>query len=257
MCFLLLAINKSSNYPIILAANRDEYYQRNTSTLKFWDDKPHILGGRDLEQGGTWMAVSKSGKFAAITNFREAKCTQIPQRSRGLLITDYLGTDITTKQFTKQLEKQADQYDGFNLIFGEMTNTLFYYSNRNDQRSQPLESGIYALSNHLLNTPWPKAIQGKSNFENIISFSSESMQTSLFQLLNNSQKAKQDQIPDTGIDKNFEHLLSSIYIESETYGTRCSSVLMLDVKNNLSFTELTHKANPEPKENPIKYSLQL
>lgn len=257
MCFLLLAINQSAQRPFILAANRDEFYQRNTSPLNFWEDKPHILGGRDLKQSGTWMAVNKSGKFAAITNFRDIKSAQKTPRSRGLLITDYLDTDITTKQFTKQLRKKADQYDGFNLIFGEMTNTLFYYSNRNGQESKPLESGIYALSNHLLNTPWPKVIRGASCFGKIISSNDKSMQTSLFKLLNDSQKAEEDQLPDTGIDKNFEFLLSSIFIESETYGTRCSSVLILDNKNNLNFTEFTHNTNAALIENPISFSLQL
>ncbi len=257
MCFLLLALNQTKEYPFILAANRDEFYRRKSAQVHYWEDKPHILGGRDLEQGGTWMAVTQTGRFAAITNYREVKNNFIALRSRGLLITDFLDSAITAKQFGQKLEKQASQYDGFNLIFGELSNDLFYYSNRNDQQSIALKPGIYVLSNHLLNTPWPKAIRGKSSFKKIISMQDDKIEPALFELLGDEKKAAESELPDTGIDKNLEYLLSSIYIESENYGTRSSSILMLDNKNNLRFTELTHNFNDGSEQNRISFSLQL
>jgi len=257
MCFLLLSINQSSDYPFILAANRDEYYERNTASLDYWSDKPHILGGRDLEQGGSWMAVNESGKFAAITNFRESSKTQKPSRSRGLIITDFLDSDITSEEFQQIIERQGNQYDGFNLIFGKLGHGFSYYSNRGDEKAITLEPENYVLSNHLLNTPWPKAIRGKSSFEKILSKKDRKLEDELFGLLKDNNKASHSELPDTGLSKDFEHLLSSIYIESANYGTRSSSVVILDSKNNLRFTEYTHPQSDNSKSSSVTFNLQL
>ena len=257
MCYLLLAINQSSQFPFILAANRDEYYLRKSAQLHFWQDKPHIAGGRDLEQGGTWMAVNRSGKFAAITNYRENKNKVDAYRSRGLLITDYLEGDISDEAFSIHLTQQKHQYDGFNLIYGQLPDKLFYFSNRSADGPTRLASGYYALSNHLLDTPWPKIVHGKQTFEKIIHQDDLTIKSALFELLGNEDKADIADLPATGVREDFEHLLSSIYIESKNYGTRCSSVLMADKFNTLNLTELTHHSEVALKENPIQLSLQM
>ncbi len=255
MCFLLLALNQSQEYPFILAANRDEFYQRESAQVHLWEDKPYILGGRDLEQGGTWMAVTDTGKFAAITNYREIKSDFVAPRSRGLLVTDYLDSNQTDEEFIKQLQDSTDQYAGYNLIFGQLTSDLYYFSNRQNQGVTKLTNNIYALSNHLLDTPWPKVVNGKNSFERIIQ--GPNIDQALMALLRDENKATDHELPETGIDKEFERLLSSIYIESENYGTRCSSILMIDHKNRLSLTEFTYKPIEKLGRNPINFSLQL
>ena len=257
MCYILLAISQSKKYPFILAANRDEFYQRASSQLAFWQDKPHVAGGRDLEQSGTWMAVTKSGRFAAITNFREAATSKQPLRSRGLLINDFLDTDIQIEQFSATLVNSQDSYSGYNLIYGNLPGDLFYYSNRRDQSPVPLPDGMYALSNHLLDTPWPKVVLGKQAFESIVGNHTGMIEPALLQLLGDQTTASSDDLPKTGIDSKFEKLLSSIYIESENYGTRCSSVITVNQLGQLSFTELTHDKNTEITVNPVILSFGL
>ena len=257
MCYILLAINQRKEYPFILAANRDEFYQRASSQLAFWEDKPHIAGGRDLEQGGTWMGVTKTGHFAAITNYREAATSRASLRSRGLLITDYLDSNININSFSDKLQAQADTYSGYNLIYGNLPNQLYYFSNRNNRKPQPLAAGIYALSNHLLDTPWPKVKSGKQNFEKIIKNPKSKLNPLLFQLLSDQTTADSDQLPNTGIDGKFEKLLSSIFIKSDHYGTRCSSILTVDQFGQISFTELTHNRIDKGANNPITLQFDL
>ena len=257
MCYILLAVNQSKQYPFILAANRDEFYQRNSTQLAYWADMPEIAGGRDLEQGGTWMAVNKSGRFAAITNFREAGNSSHSVRSRGLLITDFLSTDTGIEEFSKNLLDRTDTYSGYNLIYGILPDQLYYFSNRNNQAAIPLAQGVHSLSNHLLDTPWPKVLHGKQAFKQIIKNQANSMLPSLFQLLGDRTTATADELPDTGVDMNFEKLLSSIYIEGEDYGTRCSSIITVDQYQQLTFTELTHNNDADLVNNPVTVSLRL
>ena len=242
---------------ICSCSNRDEFYQRDSSQLAYWTDKPEIAGGRDLEQGGTWMAVTKAGRFAAITNFREVINHRDSVRSRGLLITDFLNTNIEPAEFSRNLIDQADAYSGYNLLYGTLPDQLHYYSNRSNQPPVQLKQGIYSLSNHLLDTPWPKVLLGKQTFEQVINNEAKSMLPSLFQLLGDRTTAKEDELPDTGVDLHFEKLLSSIYIEGEQYGTRCSSVITVDQFRQLRFTELTHDNNAVLADNPVTISFRL
>ena len=257
MCYILLAINQSKEYPFILAANRDEFYQRASSQLAFWQDQPHIAGGRDLEQSGTWMAVAKSGRFAAITNYREATTSKQPLRSRGLLITDFLNADFDTAKFSQMLIDKVDAYSGYNLIYGNLPDQLFYFSNRSGHNPVPLADGVFALSNHLLDTPWPKVILGKKAFEEIVKDQTAHIEPALFQLLADQTTANPTALPQTGIDSKFEKLLSSIFIESGHYGTRCSSVLTVNQFSQLNFTELTHNKSTELAVNPANVNFSL
>lgn len=257
MCYILLSINHSTEYPFILAANRDEFYRRKSLQLSYWDQKPHIAGGRDLEQGGTWMAVTTAGKFAAITNFREAASKRVPLRSRGLLINDFIDTEIGIGEYSKYLASHANSYSGYNLIYGYLPDRLAYYSNRINQRPLFLSSGIYSLSNHLLDTPWPKVVRGKQEFEKIITYRLDNLHPPLFNLLADKQTASDKALPDTGVDREFERLLSSIFIEGKDYGTRCSSVITVSQNDRLEFAELTHNGETDFAENPVKISFNL
>ena len=251
MCYILLAINQSKKYPFILAANRDEYYQRQTLPLGMWADNPDMAGGCDLEQGGTWMAATKTGRFAAVTNFREVGIPVSAARSRGLLITDFLNSDLDSQVFSERLIRQADDYSGYNLIYGHLPDRLHYYSNRSNQPPVLLRSGIYSLSNHLLDTPWPKVVLGKQAFENIIKGPSSALLPALFQLLADRTRADDHELPDTGVDRQFERLLSSIFIEGEQYGTRSSSVITVDRRHQVNFSELTHRSEADSENNPV------
>ena len=257
MCYILLAVDQSEEYPFILAANRDEFYQRESARLQLWPDKPDIAGGRDLEQGGTWMAAARSGRFAAITNYREAGIAVNAARSRGLLITDFLESQCDCADFSDELARRAGDYSGYNLIYGELPERLFYFSNRSDQPPLPLAPGIHSLSNHLLNTPWPKVVRGKLAFEQIIRERTDSMVPALFRLLADRTTAGDHELPDTGVGRQFERLLSSIFIEGEQYGTRCSSVITVDRHHQLNFSELTHRGDAGPVDNPVTLGFRI
>lgn len=252
-----MAFGHSGDLPFVLAANRDEFYARETAPAGFWRDQPHVLGGRDLEQGGTWLAVGAGGKFAALTNFRQGGENDPSARSRGLLIPDFLKPGRETVAFTRQLEQDAQLYNGFNLIYGELPDRLYYFSNRSGQPPRLLEPGVYALSNHLLDTDWPKVVRGKQEFERIISSPNSELESRLFELLADTRKAREDELPDTGIDKHLEHLLSSIFIQSERYGTRCSTVLTVNARRQLGFSELTYDPGHHAKPPPVRFTCDL
>ena len=159
--------------------------------------------------------------------------------------------------FSHDLTHQADAYSGYNLIYGTLPDRLFYFSNRSNQPPVLLTRGIHSLSNHLLDTPWPKVVHGKKAFEKIIKGQANSMLPSLFQLLADRTTANDHELPDTGVDLHFERLLSSIYIEGERYGTRCSSVVTVDRLNQLNFSELTHNSEIESAKNPVTLSFAI
>jgi uncharacterized protein with NRDE domain len=159
MCLILFAYRQHTDYKLILTANRDEYFARETASLAYWEDAPDVLAGRDLEKGGTWLGITRRGRFAAITNYRDANHPQKEADSRGFLVSEYLrGTD-SPQQYLKALQMTADRYNGFNLLVGD-EHTLFYFSNR-EMKISELQPGLYGLSNHLLETPWPKVVRGK------------------------------------------------------------------------------------------------
>ena len=158
MCLILFAYRSLPDYRLVLAANRDEFYDRPTRHVAFWDDAPEILAGRDLKAGGTWMGITKKGRFAAITNYRDSGMTIENAPSRGDLVKDFLIGKSRPHDYLESLQNKGQDYNGFNLIIGD-GNELFYYSNR-DGNIHNIEPGVHGLSNHLLNTPWPKVAQG-------------------------------------------------------------------------------------------------
>jgi uncharacterized protein with NRDE domain len=144
----------------VVAANRDEFFSRRTAAADFWDDAPDVLAGRDLEAGGTWLGVSRSGRFAALTNFRDPARNKTGAPSRGELVSRFLTGLKSHEAYLAELESCADCYNGFNLVFGD-PDGLWCFSNCGEGERQ-LASGVYGLSNHLLDTPWPKVARGKS-----------------------------------------------------------------------------------------------
>ncbi|MDH3530493.1 MAG: NRDE family protein [Acidobacteriota bacterium] len=228
MCVIFISYNQRSDFPLILAANRDEFYNRPTAPAAYWEDFPFVYGGRDLVAKGTWLGVTDSGRFAAVTNYRDMSQPK-GIRSRGDLVADFLQTDTPTPEYMELIESRKDEYTGFNLIAGEINREvkeLYYYSNRLDS-PQRLEEGLYGISNHLLDTHWPKVVRGKSQFGQIIS-ANEIEKDLLFELLADKSIAPDEDLPDTGVGLERERLLSPIFIETPIYGTRSSTVLTID-----------------------------
>lgn len=234
MCLIFLSLNNHPNYKLIIAANRDEFYTRKTAPAHYWADYPNILGGRDLEASGTWMAMNKNGKISLITNYRDPANINPHAPSRGQLVSDFLINGEKPKVYLDNLSNQAALYNGFNLLSGN-PDELWYLSNY-QQGVKRLESGIYGLSNHLLDTPWPKVSRGKNKFEAILRNSIISPD-SLFELLYDEQRAEDQFLPDTGIGIERERALSSMFIKINGYGTRCSTVVLIDRENNVLYAE--------------------
>ncbi|WP_077213544.1 NRDE family protein [Bacillus dakarensis] len=233
MCLILFAYQQHPVYKLIVAANRDEYYQRPTAPAHFWGDYPEVLAGRDLEKMGTWMGVTTNGRFSALTNFRDPKQTTEGKRSRGELVLNALRKD--PKEYLMDLEKTDHLYPGYNLLAGDM-NELFYYSNIG-KKLMSLTPGIYGVSNHLLNTEWPKVKIGKAGMSHIIKEQQEDVLTeNLFALLQNSERAEDHLLPKTGVSVEMERILSPMFIKSEGYGTRASTVMLMS-EEEIKYTE--------------------
>ena len=233
MCLIFLAIDNHPKYKLVVAANRDEFYQRQTARADFWEDHPEILGGRDLEAGGSWMAINKRGRIAMVTNYRDLRNLKSTAPSRGHLVSDFLLTDQDVEFYLREIEPKASHYNGFNLIVGD-SSRLGYLSNYKEG-IEFLSSGIYGLSNGLLDSDWPKVQRGKEKFTAVLN--GEVHAEGLFKLLYNEERAPDDQLPDTGLDLERERAVSSMFIKSPGYGTRCSSVLLIDRQNNIEFSE--------------------
>jgi uncharacterized protein with NRDE domain len=248
MCVIFLAINQHPQYKFIVAANRDEFYERPTASAKFWKENPNVWAGKDLIHGGSWLGFTKSGRFAAVTNFRNPNQLK-GDFSRGDLVKNFLFGDEESIEYLEQLQFDKDKYTGFNLLVGDLKDNvkIAYYSNISNEIIE-LDSGIYGLSNHLLDTNWHKVKYGKLNFQN--SLNDVSFEK-LFTLLADKTPANDKDLPDTGIGFEREKILSSIFIETPIYGTRCSTVILLENNNTLNFAE---KSFLETSQTEIKQS---
>ncbi|MGP4079522.1 NRDE family protein [Pseudalkalibacillus sp. R45] len=235
MCVLFFAYKKHQEYPLVIAANRDEFYDRPTAPAHFWEDEPMILAGRDLKQLGTWIGITKNGRFAALTNYRDPSESVTNKTSRGHIIRDYLSSLYAPENFLHRLKEKRDNFQGFNLIVGN-TDSLWYYSNVQNEIKR-LIPGIYGLSNHLLDTPWPKVEKGKLDMEECLRKADDIDRDCLFELLNNRDRAVRSELPETGIGIDWEEKLSSIFIQTEKYGTRSSTVMTINKNQLMDFRE--------------------
>ena len=225
MCLILFAYHVHPKYKLIVAANRDEFYQRSTAPAQFWEDNPEILAGRDLEKMGTWMGVTRMGQFAALTNYRDPNEVTDGKHSRGELVTKALQYNGDIKDYMQSLARNNDRYPGYNLIAGDGDN-LYYYSNVGKEL-QRVTPGIYGVSNHLLNTEWPKVQMGTAGLGEILNTNHEDFVEPLFTLLQKSEQAPDERLPKTGVTLELERMLSPMFISSENYGTRSSTVLLM------------------------------
>jgi uncharacterized protein with NRDE domain len=237
VCLIVFAFDCHPHYRLILGANRDEYRDRPAEQAGFWPDAPHILAGRDQQAGGTWLGVTIDGKLAAVTNYRDPRQQVVAPPSRGTLVANFLRDQtITTEKFQRILNHDGQRYDGFNLLYGTVDN-LHYFTNRGGS-SGPITPGIHGLSNHLLDTRWPKVTSARSRFKDLLQYKRVEPEQ-LFETLSDPVPFAYRVLPDTGIGPERERLLSPIFIADEGYGTRSTTVLIIDRDGGVTFIERT------------------
>jgi len=223
VCLVVLAIGQSKEHPLILAGNRDEFHARPTQKADWWPDKPDIAGGRDLQAGGTWLALHRNGRFATVTNFRDAMPVSPKFRSRGHLVTEFLESDQPPLGYLETIDGPA--YAGFNLIVGDLHDVAFL-SNR-DGGPRTLPAGLYGLSNELLDGPWYKVKRSKEGLAALLD-RNDVNETTLLRLLDDRNKGPVEEVVSRGLGFARAHSITAPFIVMPEYGTRCSTVVLAD-----------------------------
>lgn len=242
MCLILIAWQARDDLPLLVAANRDEFFARPTAPAAFWHDAPQIAAGRDLEAGGTWLGITRSGRFAALTNFRDPQRQLPDKRSRGELVANFLAAATSPADYAAAIEREADRYNGFNLLIADRRE-LRYVSNAGGVATA-LAPGIYGLSNHLLDTPWPKVTRARSQLAQ--SLAAIPQTEPLFAMLRDEAIAPDAHLPRTGVSLEWERLLSAAFVRSPDYGTRCSTVVTVSADGEVRFEERSFGPGARP-----------
>lgn len=242
MCLIMLGWHVHPDYRLVVAANRDEFRARPASPAHWWTDAPHLLAGRDLEAGGTWMGVTRTGRFAALTNYRDPSGHRPGAPSRGMLVRDCLAGHDDTADTLARLARVSGQYVGFNMFVSD-GNTLGIHESTT-QRVSLLQPGVYGLSNHVLDTDWPKVSRARRRF--IAALSALPDTTPLLALLRDTTPAPDHALPQTGVSLAWERLLSSIFIAAPDYGTRCSSLILVGHDGHTQLLEWTWDEDGAP-----------
>jgi uncharacterized protein with NRDE domain len=244
MCLIVVGWRSHPDYPLVVAANRDEFFARPSSPIARWPDAPQVIGGLDLEAGGTWLGITESGRFAAVTNVREPGMAK-GDCSRGTMTRDFLTANTSADNFAAQID--CRRYSGFNLLLGD-GDSLVYYSNR-DTPPRRLEPGIYGLSNHLLDSPWPKLLAARQRFgEALPGLPDES---AFFKLLADQVIVDDENLPATGVSIEWERLLSAIFVKSANYGTRASTLAWQRADGAICVHEQSFGPNGQPLQSSV------
>jgi len=236
MCLIALAWKAHPDSPLVVAANRDEWRARPTAPAIWWEGRPDLLAGRDLEAGGTWMGVTRGGRFCAVTNFRDPSGKRGTARSRGELVADFLSGIESPAAYCGMLARRAGDYNGFNLLAGAGGSLVYFGSREGEARE--VEPGIHALSNHLLDEPWPKVHRAREAMAKAVAEGDES----LFAMLSDTTPGRDGELPDTGVGLAWERRLSPALITGEDYGTRASTVMRMSATGRVRFEERTRDA---------------
>jgi len=229
MCLIVLAWNASPSVRLAVAANRDEFFARPTAPAGWWDDAPDVLAGRDQQGGGTWMGVTRTGRFAALTNFRDLTA---PRKggapSRGTLVGDFLRRKESAADYVARVQPGAGAFEGFNLLLSDGTE-LVSFSNVDETRPVALSPGVYGLSNHLLETPWPKVVTARERLERALAETPvlEDLEGRLITLLRDRSLAPDASLPETGLPLAWERALSAAFVVLPDYGTRSSTSVVV------------------------------
>lgn len=254
MCLIGFSWKNHPRYALILVGNRDEFYDRKTASAHFWEDAPHILAGKDLEGGGTWLGINKQGQFTALTNYRDLANIKQDAPTRGLLTLDYLQAEIAPTEYAYLLQPHAEKYNGFNILLGDLDH-LTYFSNY-DPKVRELPSGLYGLSNHLLDTDWYKVRKLKTKLQKALE-ESEPEPEALLDLMHDLLIPPDEEVQQTGLSLAQEKMLSPMFIKSPNYGTHSSSVLMIDYQHNVRFFERVYESpHREAEEQSFSFTIQ-
>jgi uncharacterized protein with NRDE domain len=240
MCILLAAWQVHPRYDLVVAANRDEFHARPAAPAAAWDDAPHVVAGRDLEAGGTWLGVGPDGRFAAVTNVRRPG-QPVGQRSRGALVAEFLRQRQSATRYGSSLVADADCYAGVNLMYADR-HALRVWSNQ-DNRVRELTPGVYGLSNAALDVEWPKVTRLKAAWQRDRDLPGDALVDALLATLRDDAVAHDDELPDTGVGLSMERVLAPIFISGGGYGTRCSSVVLREKSGRLLFVERRYDAH--------------
>jgi uncharacterized protein with NRDE domain len=235
MCLILVAWRVHPDYPLVVAANRDEFFARPTAPAAFWKDAPQLLAGRDLDAGGTWMGITRSGRFAALTNFRDPAQNRSGAPSRGALVAEFLTGSDAPQAYFDDIAARSRECNGYNLLASD--GEALWWSSNMGGTPRLLTPGVYGISNHLLDTPWPKVGAGKTALAQALDSLPDDQ--ALFDLLQDDGIHPDAHLPQTGIPLDWERLLSSAFVKSPDYGTRGSSVLCVGRDGWTSFDEQT------------------
>ncbi|HLW74895.1 MAG TPA: NRDE family protein [Gammaproteobacteria bacterium] len=234
MCLLVFAWRVDQGPRLVFAGNRDERHARPAAPAGFWPDTPGVIAGRDLEAGGTWLGLTTAGRFAVVTNYREGLDPPKAPRSRGELPAEFLQGDLSPAAYLADVQRRAHEYGAFSLLCGDR-DELFYFSNRGGAPAA-VTPGIHGLSNHLLDTPWPKVMLSKGRLALLLE-QHAATSDALFRLLRDTTPAPDGGLPDTGIGLELERRVSSPFVLHPVYGTRCSTLLRLGDDGGADFTE--------------------
>jgi uncharacterized protein with NRDE domain len=237
MCLIVFAWRLVPGAPLIAAANRDEFYDRPTAPAGWWDDHPQVYAGRDLQGGGTWMGITRDGRFAAITNIRAPSQKRTGTPTRGRLVSDFLTGHATAAEYIRRIAPGAHAFNGFNLLVGDASG-LIWFSNgagAGERNAQPLPPGIYGLSNGSLDTAWPKVLHTKAQFASLLCQGAP--EAAYFEMLSDTSRYPAARLPGTGVGIERESMLSAVRIESPDYGTRASTLVRLYSDNTAMLNE--------------------
>ncbi len=235
MCLILFAWQTHPRYPLVVAANRDEFHNRPTAAADYWKESPQLMAGRDLQAGGTWLGITRQGRFAAITNYREPQTENPPlEQSRGHLVRDYLLDKTTPADYASKLQQQGDKYRGFSVLLGD-PGELLYVSNRSEE-TVVVNAGSHGLSNHLLDTDWPKIHEGRARFDVLLE-DEQLDPESLLELLADRNVVPGGEPPGYELNLAPELITRMMFIVSPQYGTRSSTVLLVDQDGGVTFVE--------------------
>ena len=239
MCLINFHYNEHPTYKLIVAANRDEFYMRPTAPADYWSDNPEILAGRDLLYMGTWLGVTRSGRFAALTNYRDPREISVDKKSRGDIVASFLSETVSPEEYLETLKRKKDDYAGFNILVGDF-DSLYYFSNKQAEIKR-ISEGTHGLSNQLLNTAWPKVVKGRNKLRDYVLANDIVNTDALFDIISDTDVAPDARLPNTGIGLDLERQLSPLFIKTPTYGTRSSTVLLIGHDQSITFVERTFK----------------
>jgi len=258
MCIAVFQWNPEGATQLLLAANRDEHFERPTRSMHWWP-QANVLAGRDLKADGAWQGVTRRGSFALITNIRNHALRKAGAPSRGEIVRRYLEETQPAGEFVAKLAAIADQYEGFNLLCGSIgaNERELWFLNSSEATPRLLDAGLYALSNASLDTPWPKITRIKAGFRHALAERDLNAQNErLFRLLGNTTQVADRDLPQTGVPLDWERKLSSIAVRREGYGTRASTVMRIG-NEHAEVIELNHSEDANSGErNDFAFGLQ-